>query len=94
MFFITDRIILQVIYFSSTVSAYRTDPETLPEPCNSAPTLKIRDVPLPTWLLILWPLPLMGLNEMVKHYEIKYIILRINLHSILLFINHGYLCLE
>ena len=68
---IVSRILLQVIYFSSTVSAYRPDPASLPEPCSSAPTLKIGDVPLPTWLLILWPRPLMGLNELVKHYEIK-----------------------
>ena len=43
----------------------------LTKPCSSALTLKIGDVPVPTWLLILWPLPLMGLNELVKHYEIK-----------------------
>lgn len=28
--------------------------------------------PLPAVLLFVWPAPLIGLNELVKHYEIKY----------------------
>ena len=39
---------------------------------NSCPTFSsISGFPLPASLLFVWPVPLIGLNELVKHYEIK-----------------------
>jgi hypothetical protein len=62
------RSLLQISFFiigTWSVGAYSmTD--------NSCPTFSsISGFPLPASLLFVWPVPLIGLNELVKHYEIK-----------------------
>lgn len=42
------------------------------EPCRSTSPASLLEGPLPIWTLIIWPVPLVGLNELIKHYEIKY----------------------
>lgn len=66
----SDSIVLQIVFFAVGVALSRDDGAT--EACPSESFLT--GIPLPSWLLFVWPAPLLGLNELVKHYEIKYVV--------------------
>lgn len=61
---------LQAIYFSTSVYLFQDNSTKRSGQCHSH-LISAADVHLPAWLAFLWPLPLIGLNELVKHYEIK-----------------------
>jgi len=57
------------VYFSTSVYLFQ-DAMKISGHCHSK-LISAGDVHLPAWLGFLWPLPLVALNELVKHYEIK-----------------------
>lgn len=61
------RVVLQLIYFSLAI--WVTNNATTLCPLTNTGY----GFPLPAWLLLVWPAPLIGLNELVKYYEIKYL---------------------
>lgn len=62
-----NSIIAQAVYFSWTVPVF-SDAES-DASCHSHEDSMA--LPLPAWFLLVWSAPLIGLNEVIKHYEIK-----------------------
>lgn len=58
VFVFFDSVLSQVAYFS--LGALTTPLVAVP-------------VPWPAWLALLWSVPLLAINELVKHYEIKWV---------------------